>query len=80
MMIVKSLGVKIQNGLTYEEISSAYVSLLDEEDKEKQRTLCELIRVIYKTVPLYGLKGHTRAELEQMKEGPRFHVIQGGKE
>ena len=72
MMIVKSLVVKIQNGLTYEEITSAYVSLLDEEDKEKQKTLCELIRTIYKTVPLYGLKGHTRAELEAMKEGPRF--------
>lgn len=80
MMIVKSLVVKIQNGLTYEEITSAYVSLLDEEDKEKQKTLCELIRTIYKTVPLYGLKGHTRAELEAMKEGPRFQVIQGGKE
>ena len=31
MMIVKSLVVKIQNGLTYEEITSAYVNLLDEE-------------------------------------------------
>lgn len=80
MMIVKSLVVKIQNGLTYEEISSAYVSLLNEEDKEKQRTLCELIRAIYKTVPLYGLKGHTRAELEEENSESRFHVIQGGKE
>ena len=26
MMIVKSLVVKIQNGLTYEEITSAYVN------------------------------------------------------
>lgn len=39
MMIVKSLVVKIQNGLTYEEITSAYVNLLDEEDKEHQRIL-----------------------------------------
>lgn len=80
MMIVKSLVVKIQNGLTYEEITSAYVSLLDEEDKEQQRTLCELIRTIYKTVPLYSLKGHTRAELEEENQEARFHVIQGGKE
>ena len=57
MMIVKSLVVKIQNGLTYEEITSAYVNLLDEEDKEHQRILCELIRTLYKTVPLYSLKG-----------------------
>ena len=48
MMIVKSLVVKIQNGLTYEEITSAYVNLLDEEDKEHQRILCELIRTLYK--------------------------------
>ena len=40
MMIVKSLVVKIQNGLTYEEITSAYVNLLDEEDKEHQRRSC----------------------------------------
>ena len=51
MMIVKSLVVKIQNGLTYEEITSAYVNLLDEEDTAHQRILCELIRTLYKTVP-----------------------------
>ena len=80
MMIVKSLVVKIQNGLTYEEITSAYVNLLDEEDKEHQRILCELIRTLYKTVPLYSLKGHTRTELEEESQEARFHVIQGGKE
>ena len=80
MMIVKSLVVKIQNGLTYEEITSAYVNLLDEEDKEHQRILCELIRTLYKTVPLYSLKGHTRTEVEEESQEARFHVIQGGKE
>lgn len=81
MMIVKSLVVKIQNGLTYEEIAQAYISLLGEDDKEEQRTLCELIRTLYKTVPLYGLKGHTREELEE-KENDHggFQVIRGGKE
>jgi hypothetical protein len=80
MMIVKSLVVKIQNGLTYEEIAQAYISLLGEDDKEEQRTLCELIRTIYKTVPLYGLKGHTREELEEEENDHRFQVIRGGKE
>ena len=63
-----------------EEITSAYVNLLDEEDKEHQRILCELIRTLYKTVPLYSLKGHTRTELEEESQEARFHVIQGGKE
>ena len=70
----------LYNGLTYEEITSAYVNLLDEEDKEHQRILCELIRTLYKTVPLYSLKGHTRTELEEESQEARFHVIQGGKE
>ena len=56
------------------------VNLLDEEDKEHQRILCELIRTLYKTVPLYSLKGHTRTELEEESQEARFHVIQGGKE
>lgn len=80
MMIVKSLVVKIQNGLTYEEIAQAYISLLGEDDKEEQRILCELIRTLYKTVPLYGLKGHTREELEEEENDRRFQVIHGGKE
>ena len=56
------------------------MNLLDEEDKEHQRILCELIRTLYKTVPLYSLKGHTRTELEEESQEARFHVIQGGKE
>lgn len=80
MMIVKSLVVKIQNGMTYEEIALAYTGLLEEDAKEEQRILCELIRTVYKTVPLYGLKGHTREELEEEEADQRFHVIRGGKE
>lgn len=80
MMIVKSLIVKIQNRLTYEEITSAYLSLLGEDDKESQRTMCELIKILYKTVPVYALKGHTREELEEDGDDHRFHVIRGGKE
>ena len=53
---------------------------LTEEDKEHQRILCELIRTLYKTVPLYSLKGHTRTEVEEESQEARFHVIQGGKE
>ena len=56
------------------------MNLLDEEDKEHQRILCELIRTLYKTVPLYSLKGHTRTEVEEESQEARFHVIQGGKE
>lgn len=80
MMIVKSLVVKIQNGITYTEITETYSKLIDEDDTSRQKELCELIRVIYKTVPLYGLKGHTRKELEDEKSEPRFEVIRGGKE
>lgn len=78
MMIVKSLVVRIQNGLTYTEIAEVYNQLLA-EDKQKQKELCELIRVIYKTVPLYELKGHTRKELEDERMESRFQVIRGGK-
>ena len=39
MMIVKSLVVKIQNGLTYEEITSAYVNLLDEDKRTSKDPL-----------------------------------------
>ena len=80
MMIIKSLVVKIQNGMTCEEIIPAYISLLDEGSKEEQETLCELIRTVYKTIPIYGLKGHTRKELEEEENIHRFQVIRGGKE
>ena len=80
MMIVKSLVVKIQNGITCEEIIEAYTNLLYKEAKEEQNTLCGLIRTVYKTIPIYGLKGHTREELEEEENVHRFQVIRGGKE
>ncbi len=80
MMIVKSLVVKIQNGVTCTEIISAYTSLLEKDAKEEQRTLSELILKLYKTVPVYALKGHTREELEEEETDHRFQVIPGGKE
>ena len=66
--------------MTYEEITSAYVNLLDEEDKEHQRIHCELIRTLYKTVPLYSLKGHTRTEVEEESLEARYLGMQGAKE
>ena len=80
MMIVKSLVVKIQNGVTYTEITEAYTGLLEDNAREEQRTLCDLILKLYKTVPVYALKGHTREELEEEETGHRFQVIPGGKE
>lgn len=80
MMIVKSLVVKIQNGMTYTEIAPAYINLLQEDDKQTQKSLCELIRILYKTVPVYGLKGHTREEIEEEETNHRFQVIRGGKQ
>ena len=75
MMIVKSLVVKIQNGVTYTEITEAYTGLLEDNAREEQRTLCDLILKLYKTVPVYALKGHTREELEEEETGHRFQVI-----
>lgn len=78
MMIVKSLVVKIQNGVTCTELTQTYTNLL--KSKEEQNTLCELICKLYKTVPVYALKGHTREELEEEETDHRFQVIPGGKE
>ena len=78
MMIVKSLVVKIQNGVTCTELTQTYTYLL--KSKEEQNTLCELICKLYKTVPVYALKGHTREELEEEETDHRFQVIPGGKE
>ena len=71
-MIVKSLVVKIQKWIDV--YASAYVNLLDEEDKEQ---ISELIRNGFvKTVPLYSPQGHAEQKWKKQSQEARFHVTQ----
>ena len=72
MMIVKSLVVKIQNGVTYTEITEAYTGLLEDNAREEQRTLCDLILKLYKTVPVYALKVIQEKNWKRKKQGTDF--------
>lgn len=78
MMIVKSIVLMIQNGISYLDIILEYTKFLAEDSTAEQKEWNQLIRRIYDTVPVFGQKGYTRKELQQKRE-PRFLVIDGGK-
>lgn len=79
MMIMKSLILMIQNGESYVDIVRQYRMLLRDDlkaEKTDEAELCRHIKEIFYSIPVYGLKGRCRKEMEQ---GEMFHVIKGGK-
>lgn len=78
MMIIKSIVLMIQNGMSYLDIILQYTKLAEEDSLEEQKELNRLIRRVFDTIPVFGQKGYTREELHR-KRGNRFQVIDGGK-
>lgn len=78
MLLGKSIVLMIQNGESYLEVVLRFKRMLPEKAAEDETTLCQYIKRIFYSVPIYGKKGHSRQELATKKEEV-FHVIDGGK-
>lgn len=77
MLIIKSVILVIQNGVTYLDAMLQVTGLLEHDSREDEKELCEYVKKLFYNIPIYGLKGHTREELLRKE---RFRVIEGGKQ
>lgn len=76
MIIIKSIILIIQNGETYLEAILKMNKILNVNSEKDEKEICCYIKKIFYSIPIYGLKGHTREELDQKE---MFQVIDGGK-
>lgn len=76
MIIIKSIILIIQNGETYLEAILKLNKILNIHSEKDEKEICSYIKKIFYSIPIYGLKGHTREELTRKE---MFQVIDGGK-
>ena len=76
LIIIKSIILIIQNGETYLEAILKMNKILNINSEKDEKEICSYIKKIFYSVPIYGLKGHTREELNRKE---MFQVIDGGK-
>ncbi len=76
MIILKMIVLVIQNGESYWDAVLKMNQALNLHSEEDEKEVCSCIKKIFYSIPIFGLKGHTREELTRKD---MFQVIDGGK-
>ena len=80
VIMIKTCLLMVQNGETKEKILESILKWYPEGEKVKEK-ICTGVELIYRSVPVYELKGWSRNELgAHLYKKKRFTILEGGKE